>query len=286
MVLTVFLVGQPSEPQNPNALADTLDLSSHTVVFSVDDGHHSVYKHVYPLLKPFRMPITLGLICNSISTGRASYQSGDRFLNRDEVQELIDSLNIEIASHTLSHPWLTRIDSAAAWKEISASKSYLESLFGLPVLTFVYPYGDVNERIIRMTRRAGYRLGRAVRPGTPDFWTEPFRIPEVELRKEVPLAAIKDHIRRNQVTVLLMHRIVPQPRVFTEWAVSDFARLVAWLARKNVRVTTLAGLHDEWRRERLARTIVLQLEAMRREDAGRLFENVDVDATRTPHTGR
>jgi peptidoglycan/xylan/chitin deacetylase (PgdA/CDA1 family) len=288
LTLLICLVAQPagagtlSLPTAP----ETLDLSDRTVVFSIDDGYHSVYKYVYPLLKRHRMPMTLGLICNSITTGRASYQSGDRFLNRAEIREMIDSLDIEIASHTLSHPWLTRIDSAAAWKEISTSKSFLESLFGRPVLTLVYPYGDVNERVIEMTRAAGYRMGRAVRAGTVDLWTSPYRVPEVELRMETGLATVKRHIRRNEVTVLLLHRIVPEPRVFTEWPVAEFAELVGWLARGGARVTTLAGLHDDWRRERLARTVLLQLEIAREQGANRLFEDVDVDATRTAHPGR
>jgi peptidoglycan/xylan/chitin deacetylase (PgdA/CDA1 family) len=262
---------------------DTFDLTDRTVVLSIDDGYHSVYTNIYPLLKRYRMPATLALIGGCVGSGRPSYRPTERFLNRSEIKEMTDSCGIEIASHTMTHAWLTRIDSAAAWHEINYSKSYLESLFGVPVETFVYPYGDMNERVRRLVVSAGYRMARAVRPGTPDFGRDPFRIPEVELRKDRKLASVLRHIETNRTTVILLHRIVPAPKVYTEWSLTDFASLLDWLRRHGVRVTTLARLHDEWWRLRLARDLVEELERTRPRTEW-LFQQVDVDATGAAHT--
>jgi peptidoglycan/xylan/chitin deacetylase (PgdA/CDA1 family) len=259
---------------------DTFDLSDHTVVLSVDDGYHSVYENIYPLLKRYHMTMTLALITGCITEGRPSYRPSDRFLNEREIREMMDSCGIEIASHTQTHHWLTRLDSASAWHEIFGSKLRLESLFGNEVITFVYPYGDMNGRVRNMVRRAGYKLARKVGPGTPNLWVEPYRIPEVELRIQARLPDIISHIRRNQTTVILMHRIVPSPRVFTEWSVADFWALLDWMHRRQVRVVTLAELYREWWRERLDRALI---EATRNSTPARLFEDVDIDATRTPH---
>ena len=174
----------------------------------------------------------------------------------------------------------TQVDSASAWREISDSKRRLESLFGTEVITFVYPYGDMNGRVREMVRRAGYKLARKVGPGTPNLWVEPYRIPEVELRIQASLPEIISHIRRRQTTVLLLHRIVPSPRVFTEWSAADFWALLDWMHRRQVRVVTLAGLYREWWREKLNRAL---LEATAGSEPPRLFEDVDIDATRTPH---
>jgi peptidoglycan/xylan/chitin deacetylase (PgdA/CDA1 family) len=182
----------------------------------------------------------------------------------------------------MSHAWLTRIDSAAAWHEIAGSKTYLESLFGLRVVTFVYPYGDMNERTRQMVAGAGYRMARAVRPGTPDFGRDPFRIPEVELRIDRKLGSVIQHVTRHKTTVILLHRIVQAPQAFTEWSTSDFATLLDWINRHGVRVVTLAKLYDDWWRLKLARELVDQLERTRTETSW-LFEDVDVDATGAAH---
>jgi len=284
-VLHLLLILLPAQltrpaPAVPPGL-DTIDLSDRTVVLSVDDGYHSVYENVYPLLKRYRMTMTLALIVGCIGEGKPSYSPSDRFLNEQEVREMMDSSGIEIASHTLTHPWLSQLETEHAWHEIADSKVQLESLFGTEVITFVYPYGDMNGRIRNLVRRAGYKLARKVGPGTPNLWVEPYRIPEVELRIETRLPEIIGHVRRNRTTVILLHRIVPTPRVFTEWSVDDFGALLEWMHRRQVRVITLAGLYREWWREKLNRALV---EAVGRSDPTRLFEDVDVDATRTPHS--
>jgi peptidoglycan/xylan/chitin deacetylase (PgdA/CDA1 family) len=269
---------RPALPVPPGL--DTFDLSDHTVVLSVDDGYHSVYENIYPLLKRYRMTMTLALITGCIAEGRPSYGPSDGFLNEREIREMMDSCDIEIASHSVTHPRLTEIDNAAAWQEIVDSKRQLESLFGTEVITFVYPYGRTDGRVRNLVRRAGYKLARKVGPGTPNLWVEPYQIPEVELRIQASLPEIISHIRRSQTTVLLLHRIVPSPKVFTEWSVADFWALLDWIHRRQVRVVTLAGLYREWWREKLNRAL---LEATGRSNSARLFEDVDIDATRTPH---
>jgi peptidoglycan/xylan/chitin deacetylase (PgdA/CDA1 family) len=259
---------------------DTFDLSDHTVVLSVDDGYHSVYENVYPLLKRYRMTMTLALITGCITEGRPSYRPSDRFLNEREIREMMDSCGIEIASHSVTHVRLTQFSNERVWHEVVDSKRALESLFGTEVITFVYPYGYMDGRVREIVRRAGYKLARKVGPGTPNLWVDPYRIPEVELRIQARLPEIIDRVRRNKTTVILLHRIVPLPRVFTEWSVTDFAALLDWMHRRQVRVVTLAELYREWWRERLD----LLVEATRNSTPTWLFEDVDVDATRTPHS--
>jgi peptidoglycan/xylan/chitin deacetylase (PgdA/CDA1 family) len=281
-LMLLLLPAQLTRPALPALSAlDTLDLSDHTVVLSADDGYHSVYENVYPLLRRYRMTMTLGLITGYITKGTPSYEPADRFLNEHEVREMMDSCGIEIASHSVTHVRLTEVDSELAWREIADSKSQLESLFGTEVITFVYPYGRMNGRVRNMVRRAGYRLARKVGPGTPNLWAEPYQIPEVELRMQARLSGIVSHIRRHRTTVLLLHRIVHSPRVFTEWSLDDFRALLDWLHRRRVRVVTLADLYWGWWRERLNRVLI---DATAGSDPAQLFEDVDVDATRTSHS--
>lgn len=262
---------------------DTPDLSGHTVILSVDDGYHTVFTNIYPLLKQRRMTMTLALIVNNLGQGKPAYNGHAGFVNRAEVQEMIDSCGIEVASHSLSHPFLTKLDSSGAWREIRGSKAILESLFGDEVITFVYPYGDVDSRIRRFTKNAGYKMGRAVRWGEPNLWVEPYQLPTYELRRETRLADVKQRIAKHRTTILLLHRIVTKPSVFTEWSLADFTDLLNWLVATRVRVMTLRGLYQLWWFGKFEQ-FMKEVAATYPDDRKRLlFEEVHVDATRTEH---
>ena len=66
----------------------------------------------------------------------------------------------EIASHTYSHPDLTKLADAKVVKEVDASRQALLAL-GLTVDSFIYPYGAYNAAVIKRVKAAGYRVARA-----------------------------------------------------------------------------------------------------------------------------
>ncbi len=264
--------------------SESLPLAHHRVVLTIDDGYKCVYENVYPLLKRYRMTATIGLIVNYLRNASVNYGQPNSFLSYKEVKEMIDSCGVEVASHTLSHPWLTQLDSARAWEEIYRSRVVLESIFEIPVITFIYPYGDMDRRIKRLVRRAGYRLARAVRGGEVNLWVEPFCLPEFELRRETSLEAVKEHILKNPVSILLIHRIVPKPSVFTEWSIMDFGKLLSWLYENGARTVTLAELYDDWRQE--VAGLRIKERAIGSPEAEILLKEIDIDNTRTRHPAR
>lgn len=80
------------------------------------------------------------------------------FLDWDQVRALRDQ-GIEIASHTVSHPILSRTPDAALQTEVEASKARIERELGAPCRAFVYPNGgraDVSDRTRAALDRAGY----------------------------------------------------------------------------------------------------------------------------------
>lgn len=257
----------------------------HQVVLSIDDGHRSVYQTVYPLLKRYQMTATIAVIVNTLTGQRLDYRAIGNFyyITRGEIKEMIDSCKIEIASHSLSHPWLTQLDSVRAWEEIYRSRVVLESLFGVGVVTFVYPYGDMNSRVRKLVERAGYRAARAVRQDEVNFWLDRYRLPVFELRNGVALESVKIYVLNHQVSILLLHRIVAKPRVFTEWSAKEFAELLAWLDEIGVKTVRLADLYYDWRRDVVGKLITESRSGLDLVDADSLFKYVDIDATRTFH---
>jgi peptidoglycan/xylan/chitin deacetylase (PgdA/CDA1 family) len=82
----------------------------------------------------------------------------------------------DIGSHTLTHPWLTRLTVAAAREEIAASRKKLEDTFSRPIRHFCYPYGDWNESVRDLVAEAGYQTACTTNPGVNAPADSPFAL--------------------------------------------------------------------------------------------------------------
>lgn len=71
---------------------------------------------------------------------------------------------LEVGSHAVTHPYLTRISGAEQTREISDSKEVLSALTGRPVRYFAYPGGDYDGAVVERVRDAGYEAAFATRP--------------------------------------------------------------------------------------------------------------------------
>lgn len=90
----------------------------------------------------------------------ASLASRGRPLTAAELARLATLPGIEIGSHTVSHPSLAALPEAEQLREMTESRTRLESLLGRPVRLLAYPFGkaaDVSAATRRLARRAGYQ---------------------------------------------------------------------------------------------------------------------------------
>ena len=72
--------------------------------------------------------------------GDGDRDSDETIMDADALR-LIQQGEMEIGSHTLSHPLLHRLSPDERVLEIRESKSQLENVLGLAVESFAYPYG-------------------------------------------------------------------------------------------------------------------------------------------------
>jgi peptidoglycan/xylan/chitin deacetylase (PgdA/CDA1 family) len=83
----------------------------------------------------------------------------DRVLSYQDLSAMSDVF--EIGSHGRSHRILTRLPAHEIEREIIESKLKLERGLGIAVRAFAYPnggYGDFDDAIEEVVRRAGYQL--------------------------------------------------------------------------------------------------------------------------------
>ncbi|HVS79883.1 MAG TPA: polysaccharide deacetylase family protein [Candidatus Paceibacterota bacterium] len=107
----------------------------------------------------------------------------DMFLSWEEVGRLAQE-GIEIGSHTVTHPNLTKVDAARMNSELVESKSRIEEKIGVSVGSLSYPYGRVNGEVADAARAAGYRCAIGGVEGWNSFRTIQSR--RFELRKIAP----------------------------------------------------------------------------------------------------
>jgi len=94
----------------------------------------------------------------------------------EEIRAL-RSMGMEIGSHTMTHPKLTRLRKSDAIKELVGSKCHLEDIVDDAIVSFCYPAGQVNAVTRSWVVEAGYSLARTTVAFSIDSDFDPFRMP-------------------------------------------------------------------------------------------------------------
>ena len=157
------------------------NLRSRSIVLTFDDGFCNVLELGLATLAKNRFRAIQFLVADLLGKSnywdRASGETPEPLMDAAQVREWL-AAGHQIGSHTLTHPWLTRLPSAQAREEIAASRKKLEDLFGMTVEHFCYPYGDWNEAVRDLVAEAGYRTAC-----TTEFGVNPPGTPPLSLRR-------------------------------------------------------------------------------------------------------
>jgi len=154
-----------------HCLREGTSLPPKAIAVTFDDGYQDNYENAYPVLRKYNVPATVFLATNFIGTGEIpaweeGYYTGERalMLSWEQVCEMSDG-GISFGSHTLSHPFLTRIPRKQLEYELCRSREIIEQQIGKPVTTFAYPSGDFDSETKEAVREAGYCAAVSIRAG-------------------------------------------------------------------------------------------------------------------------
>lgn len=147
------------------------------VIITFDDGYEDNYTNAYPILKKYNYKATVFLISSFI--GKPGY------LNKDEINGMKDLVSFQ--SHTVTHPYLTRLSSKEQEYELAASKKEIEAIAGRGVDAVAYPIGDYNQQVIDIAKRY-YKYAVLMVPGgiyhTGD---DPYRIKRLNIQRSLTI---------------------------------------------------------------------------------------------------
>lgn len=74
----------------------------------------------------------------------------------------------EVATHSVSHPYLTKLSPAQIKKELADDRAALEKLVSYKVRGHAYPFGDHDDAVVEVMKQVGLVYGRVV-PQTKDL---------------------------------------------------------------------------------------------------------------------
>ena len=129
-------------------------LPAKPVVLTFDDGFGNFYTEAFPVLSEYGLLRYVFLVtdyCGKVNDwpGNSDEIPRSKLLSWHEVREL-DRHGIEIGSHTMTHPDLTRLTANEIEQEIIGSQTEIEDAVGRKAATFAYPFGWKNEMVKRI----------------------------------------------------------------------------------------------------------------------------------------
>ncbi|MGY3089781.1 peptidoglycan/xylan/chitin deacetylase (PgdA/CDA1 family)/glycosyltransferase involved in cell wall biosynthesis [Hymenobacter sp. UYAg731] len=146
------------------------DFPLRPIILTFDDGYTDNYTNLLPLMQQYGYRGVLYLLGDA----DIRYNQWDADFDPDEPRsEIMDlaqkrafvAAGWEIGAHTMSHPRLTTLPLPDAAAEIQRSKTALEAALQTEIVSFAYPYGDLNEAVKAAVREAGFALGVATDTG-------------------------------------------------------------------------------------------------------------------------
>lgn len=127
------------------------------VAICADDGHKTIYSDMFPLIKRYRIPITLFLYPSAISN--ASYA-----MTWDQIREMKDTGLFDFQSHTYWHPNFKKEKEKLkptdyeklVEMQLKKSKETLERNLNLKVDMLAWPFGIYDGWLMTKATEAGY----------------------------------------------------------------------------------------------------------------------------------
>lgn len=132
------------------------------VTFSYDDGITQDIRLI-ELLNKYGLKCTFNLNSGGFSKPDILVRNGMKVAHYKVAAKSVKDIYAghEVAVHTLTHPWLTRLTDEEVIREVEEDRKALEALVDYEIVGMAYPMGDADARVARLIREnTGVRYSR------------------------------------------------------------------------------------------------------------------------------
>lgn len=202
------------------------------VTMTFDDGHEDNARTALPIMNQYGL--------KSTQCYATSFIEGKTQATINDVLAFQNSGH-EICSHTVSHPFLTTLNTTNLSYELQHSKQYLEQITGRPVVNFASPYGDYNSTVVSEIKKY-YRSHRSVDEGynsKDNFNAYNLRVQNVlDTTSASQISAwIAQAKLNNTWLILVYHRVATNPGPYDSYT-NIFTEHVKTISQSGITVKT------------------------------------------------
>ena len=188
-----------------NGFIDTGEFPDKCVWLSFDDADISVYKKAFPILKERNIPFTMFVIVGQVGSDDFSNLE---ICNWDELLEMKDSGLVSFGTHTYDmhyiegnvpvfhHPY----NYEKFYEDSLKSKKVLEDKLGVTVDSIAYPFGETNDELTEIVKRAGFKKAYILSPHVIDESCDDYNLNRYLLsRNNFDLIGLNDIDGNNKI---------------------------------------------------------------------------------------
>lgn len=151
------------------------------VALTFDDGYEDVYTTAWPILKRHGATATVYIITGRVGT------SG--YLTWEQIVQL-QSEGVQIGSHSVSHPDLSKLSPEQQRGELLESKRELERRLGATVTSFCYPSGRYSQITVALAEEVGYQYAVTTQPGVITNLARPYELLRIRVSPTTTVAQL------------------------------------------------------------------------------------------------
>jgi peptidoglycan/xylan/chitin deacetylase (PgdA/CDA1 family) len=148
------------------------ELPARPVVITFDDGNIDIYQNAFPIMQELGFVGTFYIVGNRL---QSKY-----YVNAEQLQEMTKA-GWEIGCHGMSHIDLTKDHSVVGY-EMATSRSVLEDALGVPIQTFAYPYGVIDDFVTTKVSEYRYLAGMGLGTSWEHTWGSIFYLSRIEVQ--------------------------------------------------------------------------------------------------------
>lgn len=158
-----------------------------SVILTFDDGYEDNYQYAFPLLQKYGLKGTF-----FVATGFTD--TNPFYMTREQIREMSDAgMNIE--SHTVSHPDLTKLSHDQLVYELNHSRQALQDIIGKDIFFFAYPFGTYNQAVATETKNVGYLMSVTTKVGKTQKANDPFGLVRFRVGPATTITSFANLIR-------------------------------------------------------------------------------------------
>ena len=114
---------------------------------------------------------------------------------------------MEIASHTVNHPFLSTCKGSQLQAELLGSKYYLSKELNTSIDFLCYPYGNFNKETMLIAKNVGYKAAFAIFDQVPLWNINLFALPRIQISSRQSLNEFKLKVSKIHTIFIVMRQL-------------------------------------------------------------------------------